>query len=782
MPKASKPQKKATKPQKKASGSLQPPEDHVSGLDIANVVQGPRKRRSSTMLIGSTAESTEPTIDVPDTPVSKRVRSVVGTPRFRLSTPREPSRELSVQPKTPALRLNPPKGRPDLSNDLLSDTQSQREPLNTLHSSMLPPPIPSQLRSQHGEPGSREKMENIARNTLIRLPDTPSRSQRSPSLSFTRCHVGRIPVVANNEEEEDTWASSQQYKGAQSQGIWAWRPAQLLPPDDKLFFSDEKSASDNEELNEGSLTQDLQISQDPTQISANISAAKAKKATRPRPAVKPKSPPLSQLEADQCVRYKIYRKGYVNKDVAGSNFYEDIKLGTLGTTPPLVAWKVEVSAAASQHMLDKLEAAHLKSVKAAAGYTGIPQNRKRPVDILDTQSWASIESELEDYRSMGKLLTVDLTYRFETSNTQSKKSTMTSGTGRVGLALPGSSFTSSQNLTANNATNALLIQRDATLAADPVKAKRDEISGRWACTKTNCGNWDGVCYIDQKGDHLKVDPVLHLRPWAGALLRDTIGRFTVEKPPASVLEKMYDGMKKKKSKQPNKEPNTPSHDPSLSQYQNLPPGYPQPYSLPPLPPIQQVQPQPSAPVIYNITYGPGGELQAQSRLSATPMRRLSVTPARYSSTPIPEDVPRSSPVDGELEEFIAWMKKKRPGNAKLFEEAYNKLIDIGYTHVDLFQRWRNDEEWVKRGILPGIGIQMAEKVSEWGSSRIIARSTRPLRATSELPTHKKIYQSIEHQPRGGPTNHSKASNDVEGFEDDEINTDNDYNNSQMTQD
>ena len=70
----------------------------------------------------------------------------------------------------------------------------------------------------------------------------------------------------------------------------------------------------------------------------------------------------------------------------------------------------------------------------------------------------------------------------------------------------------------------------------------------------------------------------------------------------------------------------------------------------------------------------------------------------------------------ETEEFIQWMKLYKPSDIEEWEIAYHKLVDVGFSSTELFQSWKERstamKEWITLGIKPGIGMQLAQAISE----------------------------------------------------------------------
>ena len=99
---------------------------------------------------------------------------------------------------------------------------------------------------------------------------------------------------------------------------------------------------------------------------------------------------------------------------------------------------------------------------------------------------------------------------------------------------------------------------------------------------------------------------------------------------------------------------------------------------------------------------------------------------RASITPCPRNNIPSSPVAGDtagnIDEFINWIKERRPSFAHGFEDTRRALLDQGIS-LDLVQSTKSPNEWKAYGIAPGLGIQLATYVKSWERSRNINNSS-----------------------------------------------------------
>lgn len=80
----------------------------------------------------------------------------------------------------------------------------------------------------------------------------------------------------------------------------------------------------------------------------------------------------------------------------------------------------------------------------------------------------------------------------------------------------------------------------------------------------------------------------------------------------------------------------------------------------------------------------------------------------------------SSPVDGDIAEYVDWIKPKMHDRyIRQLEDAKQKLLDEGYTTRDV-QGWKGDDyehKWKSLEIPPGIGRSLARSVAQFGRER-----------------------------------------------------------------
>lgn len=139
-----------------------------------------------------------------------------------------------------------------------------------------------------------------------------------------------------------------------------------------------------------------------------------------------------------------------------------------------------------------------------------------------------------------------------------------------------------------------------------------------------------------------------------------------------------------------------SHHPVASPYNGYlgyggalpyPPSYPPVFTQPAIQPQSQL-PQDQLPHIrtrdleQELEYR-GSRRYCRRQTLLAPSLRPSTT-LKASVPPIQEALP-SSPVEGDLSEFVEWMKIKNPMIASELQVAMERLLDEGYTSPDLIQ-------------------------------------------------------------------------------------------------
>lgn len=278
----------------------------------------------------------------------------------------------------------------------------------------------------------------------------------------------------------------------------------------------------------------------------------------------------------------------------------------------------------------------------------------------------------------------------------------------------------------------------------PAKKLHEEILAMWRCTDKRCQNNntpEAYCWIDNASSHIFFT-TKWAKVWASTVLRDDTGRITKQTPPVTLISDMRAYTKKqlksnKQEQQKEQQTGTPfpfgsypQATPPYNQYNAFGGAFQQPAPVPYLPygrPFASpIQLPPTLP--YTLQNVRTSELQKEleeraQELSGLQSRSMT-TPIRASRTSRPSATPgrqvdlRSSPVEGDLADFIEWIKKRRPRNETAdYDDAYNKLMDEGLT-TDLIQEWKsNRDPWVALDIKYGISIHLARGVSRWGRER-----------------------------------------------------------------
>ena len=199
----------------------------------------------------------------------------------------------------------------------------------------------------------------------------------------------------------------------------------------------------------------------------------------------------------------------------------------------------------------------------------------------------------------------------------------------------------------------------------------------------------------------------------------------------------------------------------------LPPaGHPSPYYTSPY--ISQITPS-STLLQHTRTSQLVAELASRNALNHSRSVSRSVSRAPFG----PDPTRYSSPVEGDMEEYIEWQKKRSgPRDQIPLEDAKNSLLDKLYSK-DVIQGWKgdeNEEKWEKLDIPAGLGRRLARDVGKWGREKAdlkpnnaqnIARLPRS-HGVGLQSTRGKILRSVEEsdslpdrQPDGYEAFHSE---------------------------
>ena len=431
--------------------------------------------------------------------------------------------------------------------------------------------------------------------------------------------------------------------------------------------------------------------------------------------------------------FELYTKAFWEKDVKTSIIFATSEEYTYNGSKDfnITRHHRRISKEASDWALQRDQPAHLISVLATPSHGKLAKNKQQDVLAKDRAQWGSVLLTLNRFSEQGHLdLRVELIYHFARNRTGELPTMSKSGqtVQKPIITRSASSIQSSHIPTANQ-----LLQRQAAHEADPSEAAYEALLAKWACKAHICPNKGFYCYVDKiNGKHFKLDTPT-AKQWQILISTDPSGRLSDNEPPDQIrrrLQKMYDSEQKKEKKEASKGlpfggMPPPAWPASATPYTYLPPYQQSPYSLPLPLPLPHTPPSTS-------------ELSSvrTSRLKAELLSRGVDSPERYSSssrsrsrsqistsyTPHPEQ--RSSPVDADLDEYIKWMKEKKKIFAADFEQAFEILLDQGYT-TETIQQWKTEEKWKELGIKPGIGLQLATNISKWGRQRSISQPHQP---------------------------------------------------------
>ena len=363
-------------------------------------------------------------------------------------------------------------------------------------------------------------------------------------------------------------------------------------------------------------------------------------------------------------------------------------------------------------------------MKATPYHSKTTLKNRRPQTLQNDEDWKQVIQELEAFSKDGKTgLSVDLLYRFESQQASQAKNTT------------GSKTTIQSTRYGRTPTEALLHEREIAHEATPRERLVEELLKMWICTDTACINKPNeYCYVHD-GLHLPLTAG-NATLWHAKVAQDPTGRLNYTKAPESVcvlLKKARDNKTKARRREQSLTSShtpTPSPVPPTAHTPQLPPQLPPHYGG--YPPYQA--PQPPA---YGYSYGQvppppqlrdvrTHELQEEldkreliraRQLSGEPRRSFSRTPATTPGPSRHADLLRSSPVEGDIPEFVMWMQGKKPSQARDIQAVGQQLMDYGYT-TDQFQGWKDDDKkWLELKMKPSIGTMMARMLSQWDRER-----------------------------------------------------------------
>ena len=347
----------------------------------------------------------------------------------------------------------------------------------------------------------------------------------------------------------------------------------------------------------------------------------------------------------------------------------------------------------SKYALERRLPAYRVSVTATPFYEKLAVTRRYPQSIDDISNWDLIEGQLDEFFKVNKHeLKVEMLLHWAPTSTGDAIAAAPS-LQSIAVALPitgsgteaGVSSLSSGIVSRNNSTNRQLAVLKESNATDPEAASTQEILERWECHKRTCDNNGQYCWVNEKGMHYPLsadDATL----WWGSIKLNVSKQLDKEKPPATMRKRWEEARikgERKKRRQQKDEAISFGPPPSASY-----PGWGQPpatYVLPP--PVQPMVPPPLSSIRTS-------QLEAELQVRKTLKRRESVfyrQPSRSRSSTIFATSPPhsgSSPFDGDVAEYIEWIKPKlHPRDKDNLKDAKNKLLDQDYTTRDV-QGWK----------------------------------------------------------------------------------------------
>ena len=347
--------------------------------------------------------------------------------------------------------------------------------------------------------------------------------------------------------------------------------------------------------------------------------------------------------------------------------------------------------------------------------------------LQNDEDWTQVTQELEAFSKDDKTgLSIDLLYRFNSQQASSQAKNTTS-----------SKTTIQSTRYGRTPTEALLHKREIAHEATPREQSVEELLKTWICTDKACINKPNeYCYI-HNGLHLPLTGGL-ASLWHAKVVRDPTGRLDHTTPPDAVCTIMKrardNNMKARRREQSSTSSHTPTPSPAPStappaaysphlppHYGGYPPQYqaPQPpaygYSygqVPPPPQLRDVRTHELQEELDKRELIRARQLSGEPRQLSSELRRsFSRTPATTPGPSRHADLLRSSPVEGDIPEFVMWMQGKKPSQARDIQAVGQQLMDYGYT-TDQFQGWKDDDKkWLELKMKPDIGTMMARMLS-----------------------------------------------------------------------
>ena len=710
---------------------------------------GPRKRRSSTFERHAAVDK-EPavaqtrrrlTLKSP-APAAAAAAAAAQTPgRLTLNPPAPPSGRLMLKPpqapeqagerprppkkggkalkpavkkasKKASQRIKQPSQQPEQSPHSIDESLHTSR---TFHSSMPPPPppVPCSLFSSQ-QSSSALFLRARAQKAVDLVPDTPSRT----SIASFRHNLLEEDNDSDGAGPETQFSNTQTYFNNQQPQIRRHSSESLFVgvegEPNKRWTQARKEISRRKDVfgEDDETPKDIDISQSqPTAGQQSHGSTITKKKGKANSIYLASE---DELESPGRVafKYKLAIRSFWEKDNQSSTIrsqtFRDYTVDGSNDIFIRTIHKQQKDLAAKWAM-ERGHACFRVSVQAIPYYEKLTGPNRRSTTVETQYDWSSVEEELREWQKEGKKgLQVDLIYHWARNNTGEIPTE-----GKAAEKKPGTTISGTPRGSTHIPTNRLLNSEE------PWRQKQREIHNRWACKSSICSNTGHYCYL-HKGEHIPFLP-RQSKMWAVAILRDTTGRMSNDEPPASLLIELQQTQKKEARKEkrrhttktPTQPITTPTYPTIGGQFGQPPPLYPYGYGFQPL------------------ISGPQSLRDTRTSDLIKELRSRDVDPFETTTRP-PHSISRSvtaisglssyrnsSPVEGELAEFVGWLSKKHPEYIIGYEEAKDELMDQGYT-IDIIQAWKNDEheeQWRKLGIRPGIGRQFARNVGKWGRER-----------------------------------------------------------------
>ncbi|KAL8738313.1 MAG: hypothetical protein Q9190_008020 [Brigantiaea leucoxantha] len=388
---------------------------------------------------------------------------------------------------------------------------------------------------------------------------------------------------------------------------------------------------------------------------------------------------------------------------------------------------------------------HLTSIQAFPIHNKLRKEDKWPINLglsvyAALRKWKDVIQRLKDFNIDGKndlQLQLNFTYHRRKDQTIPPPVVPTSSATKSEPAL-----TQTERIVA--------LEREKSAKEGYIKELADNLAQRLECKEIHCKSGGRWCYVDSHKAHHKVES-LQIRQWA--IIEDShSGVYNEENPPSWIKTAL---LRTKRSKKSN----------TLAEQPHPPPPPPYPYQLS-YPPFMQPYPafsqwhqpaQPSLPTISNAS-----EQELQKELAKRQRRQKH---RKTRAEPIEE--PRSSPVKGDLEEYIEFLKATRPAHIHHLDDAFIKLSDAAITTEQIQSFKSNDKRAILQelGIPVGIALSLIDNVSRWGKQKSAIK--RDVYSYSEPFVPSTPLQRLTYKPeeQGKEGDHIYISSEEDDFSD-----------------